>query len=161
MHFNFYMNNHWKKNQIRSITQIASPRNRDFYVYIGTISVVIYSCKDPQQVMQNPWGIYWCWSSSWSLIELTGVGALVPPHTVSLYSLTCELSWFFLKARIAPVVSHIFIPDGIISFQMGCMIVHQRKFDFCFLFGSDLHSWKGSLINFLNLNSTYLGGVKM
>lgn len=53
----FFMNNH-QKIQMRNIIYILSPRNRDFHVYISAISVVIYSCIDLQQVMQNPWGVY-------------------------------------------------------------------------------------------------------
>lgn len=39
---------------MRNIIRILSPRNRYFHVYIGAISMVIYSYRDLQKVMQNP-----------------------------------------------------------------------------------------------------------
>lgn len=46
--------NYHKKIQMRNIIHILSPRIRDFHVYIGAISMVIYSYIDPRKVMQNP-----------------------------------------------------------------------------------------------------------
>lgn len=133
LHFNFYMNNH-KKNQIRSITHILSPRNRDFYVYIGAISVVIYSCKDLHAK-----------SMGYLLVLEFQLESDRADRCV-----LCKL--LFLPTQFlcthSSVDSHpqsqnsssCFSHLRLISSLMECMPVHQIKFSFWFLFGCDLHS---------------------
>lgn len=40
---------------MRNIIHILSPRNNSFHVYIDVINMVITSCIDLQQAVQNPW----------------------------------------------------------------------------------------------------------